>query len=137
MASLNKVMIIGNLGKDPEVRMAGENKVASYPVAVTEKYKGRDGQQQEKTEWVNVVCWGRLAEICEQYLRKGSSVYIEGKLETRSWDDKNTGEKKYRTEVRGLVMQMLGGRGEGGGAVAPQDTGFATMPPAPEDDLPF
>ncbi len=147
MAALNKVMMIGNLGRDPEVRMAGESKVANFSIAVTERYKGRDGNQQEKTEWVNIVFWGRQAEICEQYLKKGSSIYIEGKLETRSWDDKTTGEKKYRTEVRGLVMQMLGGKGEapsGGGfsapaaqpAAAPMDSGFSA-PPAPEDDLPF
>ncbi|MGL1900593.1 MAG: single-stranded DNA-binding protein [Fibrobacterales bacterium] len=147
MAALNKVMLIGNLGRDPEVRMAGESKVANFSIAVTEKFKGRDGQQQEKTEWVNIVFWGRQAEICEQYLRKGSPIYIEGKLETRSWDDKTTGEKKFRTEVRGIVMQMLGSKGEssGGGSygapaaaapAAPMDSGFSA-PPAPEDDLPF
>jgi len=108
MASLNKIMIIGNIGKDPEVRMTGSGqKVANFSVAVTEKFKNREGMKQEKTEWINIVFWGRQAEICEQYLRKGSPVYIEGKLETSSWDD-NNGQKRYKTEVRGMMMQMLG-----------------------------
>ena len=146
MAALNKVQIIGNLGRDPEVRMAGTAKVANFSVAVTEKFKNRDGQMQEKTEWVNVVFWGRQAEICEQYLKKGSSIYVEGKLETRSWDDQN-GQKRYKTEVRGFTMQMLGGRGQGGmgggdsfgapsSAPAPQDN-FSQIPTEIEDDLPF
>ena len=139
MASLNKVMIIGNLGRDPETRMAGESKVTTFSVAVTEKYKGRDGQQQEKTEWVKVVFWGRQAEICEQYLKKGSSVYVEGKLETRSWDDKTTGEKKYQTEVRGTVLQMLGGgnKEETYTTYGKNSSPSFSAPPAPEDDLPF
>ena len=140
MASLNKCSFIGNLGKDPEVRMAGETKVANFSLAVTEKFKDRSGNQQEKTEWVNIVFWGRQAEICEQYLKKGSSVYVEGKLETRSWDDKTTGEKKYRAEIRGLMLQMLGGRSDVANnaptASTPADQGFSA-PPAPEDDLPF
>lgn len=115
MASLNllKVLIGGRLGKDPEVRMTSSGqKVANFSVAVTEKYKDKSGAQQEKTEWVNVVFWGRQAEICEQYLRKGSPVYVEGKLETSSWDD-NNGQKRYKTEVRGLMMQMLGNKNQG------------------------
>lgn len=136
MAALNKVMVIGNLGRDPEVRMAGESKVANFSIAVTEKFKNRDGVPQEKTEWVNIVFWGRQAEICEQYLKKGSPIYVEGKLETRSWDDKTSGEKKYRTEVRGLVMQMLGKKNDSGSAKASSNQGFSA-PPAPEDDLPF
>lgn len=144
MAALNKVMVIGNLGRDPETRQAGDSKVSNFSIAVTERYKGRDDTMQEKTEWVNIVFWGRQAEICEQYLRKGSPVYVEGKLETRSWDDKNSGEKKYRTEVRGLVLQMLGSKSDSGKlgtsttnhAAANVDQGFSA-PPAPEDDLPF
>lgn len=143
MAYLNKVQIIGNLGRDPETRVAGETKVSNFSVAVTEKYKGRDGQTQEKTEWVRVVFWGRLAEIAEQYLKKGSSVYVEGKLETRSWDDKTTGEKKYQTEVRGVVLQMLGGAKKEetyttyGSNQTQEPTQAFSAPPAPEDDLPF
>jgi len=137
MASLNRVQIIGNLGRDPETRMAGETKVANFSVAVTEKYKGRDGQMQEKTEWVKVVFWGRQAEICEQYLKKGSSVYVEGKLETRSWDDKTTGEKKYQTEVRGTVLQMLCGAKKEETYTTYDNQPDFSAPPAPEDDLPF
>lgn len=127
MASLNKVQIIGNLGRDPEVRMVGESKVANFSVAVTEKFNNRNGEKQEKTEWINVVFWGKLAEIAEQYLKKGSSVYVEGKMETSSWED-NDGNKKYKTEVRGFSMQMLGGRSEGGESKPKQEE---------EEPLPF
>jgi single-strand DNA-binding protein len=108
MAALNKVMIIGNLGRDPEVKMTPSGqKVGNFSVAVTEKYTDKQGQKQEKTEWVNVVFWGKQAEICEQYLKKGSPIYVEGKLQTQSWEDDN-GVKKYRTDVVGSVLQMLG-----------------------------
>ena len=109
MAALNKVMINGNLGRDPEVRQAGDSPVADFSVAVTEKFRGRDGQQQERTEWVNVVCWRRLAEIARDYLRKGSPVYVEGKLQTRKWQDRD-GKDRYTTEVVADNFQMLGGR---------------------------
>jgi single-strand DNA-binding protein len=117
MASLNKVQIIGHLGKDPEIKTTPQGKkVANFSVGVSEKYTDRNGQSQQKTEWFSVVMWdgnsGRgLASICEQYLKKGSSVYIEGRLETRSWDDP-IGVKKYRTEVRGSILQMLGGKSD-------------------------
>lgn len=126
MAALNKVMVIGNLGRDPEVRMAGEAKVASFSVGVTERYNDRNGQRQEKTEWVNVDLWARLAEIAEQYLKKGSPVYVEGKLETQSWETQE-GEKRYKTIVRGLSMQMLGG-GQGGSNGAPVDDDNSGLP---------
>jgi single-strand DNA-binding protein len=147
MASLNKCCFIGNLGSDPEVRQVGESKVANFSIAVTEKYKDKSGQQQSNTEWISVVFWNRQAEIVEQYLRKGSSVYIEGKFSTRSWDDKTTGDKKYKTEIKGIVLQMLGGRQEssgGGGVSASQPAptpasgdssqGFQ---PADDQELPF
>lgn len=138
--SLNKVMIIGNLGRDPEIRQAGENKVANFTVAVTERFTDRAGQRQERTEWVNVVVWRKLAEIAQQYLRKGSQVYVEGKLQTRSWDDQN-GQKKYMTEVVADNFQMLGRRDEQDGtsypAGHPKHDGFGTMPQASVDDLPF
>jgi len=138
MASLNKCMFIGRLGKDPEVRMAGETKVANFSIAISEKFKDKDGNPKEKTEWINLVYWGRQAEICEQFLRKGALVYVEGKFETRNWDDKTTGNKVYRTEVRGYVLQMLGGKGDQSNSAPqqPQDGDFSA-PPAPEDDLPF
>lgn len=131
MASLNKVMVIGNLGKDPDIRSTGSGKkVANFSVAVTEKFTGRDGQKQERTEWVSVVAWDKLAEVAEKYLQKGSSVFVEGSLSTRTWDDAQTGEKKYRTEVQCRNLQMLGSRGEKPQEDAPQ------MDAAP-DDLPF
>ena len=138
MASLNKIFLIGNLGRDPEVRMAGEIKIANFSIAVTEKFKAKDGTNQERTEWVNIVFWGRQAEICEQYLKKGSPVYIEGKLETRSWDDKTSGEKKYKTEVRGVVLQMLGSKGDSSTSTqsSAEDHGFSAHTSS-EDDLPF
>lgn len=138
--SLNKVMIIGNLGRDPEVRQAGENKVANFTVAITERFTDHSGQRQERTEWVNVVVWRKLAEIAQQYLRKGSQVYVEGRLQTRSWDDQN-GQKKYMTEVVADNFQMLGRRGDqeeiSYPAGHPKHDGFGTMPQAPADDLPF
>lgn len=135
MASLNKVMLIGNLGRDPEIRAAGSGKVANFSIAVTERYTS-NGERQERTEWVNIVLWNRLAEIAEQYLRKGSPVYIEGRLQTRSWDDQN-GQKRYTTEVVGNTMQMLGGRTESSNAYNGYSANNNEIPQYEEDDLPF
>ena len=120
MAGLNKVMIIGNLGRDPEMRYTPSGSpVTSFSVAVSRNWKSREGEAREETEWFNVTCWDKLAEIANQYLTKGKQVYIEGRLRTHSWDDKTTGEKKYRTEVVATDMTMLGQRGgEGGGDFA-------------------
>ena len=115
--SVNKVILIGNLGKDPEVKYTPQGTaVAKLTLATNESFKGKDGQWQERTEWHNVVLWQRLAEIAGEYLKKGNKVYIEGRLQTRSWDDKQTNQKKYMTEVVGGTMVLLGGRGEGGGS---------------------
>jgi len=116
MASLNKVMLIGNLGKDPEVRTIPSGaKVANFPIATSESYTGKDGNRVEKTEWHNIVMWRGLAEVAEKYLKKGNQVFIEGKLQTRSWD-KADGTKAYMTEIMADNMTMLGGRrNEGGG----------------------
>jgi single-strand DNA-binding protein len=115
MASLNKVMLIGNLGKDPEVRYtAGGTAVASFSIATTEKFKGKSGDWEEKTEWHNITLWARLAEIAGEYLSKGKTVYIEGRLQTRKWQDKD-GKDRYTTEIVGEKMQMLSGKGDGGG----------------------
>ena len=114
--SLNKVMIIGHLGKDPEVRYTKDGTaVANLRIATTEKWTDKAGEKQEKTEWHSVVLWNRQAEIAEQYLQKGRLVYVEGKLETRKWQDQS-GADRYTTEIRGLVLQMLdrGDRSEGG-----------------------
>ncbi|WP_297574000.1 single-stranded DNA-binding protein [uncultured Deefgea sp.] len=117
MASLNKVLLIGNLGKDPETRfMPNGNAVCNFSIATTESWKDKQsGQKQEKTEWHNISMYGRLAEIAGQYLKKGSSVYIEGRLQTRKWQDKQTGADRYTTEIIADEMKMLGGRGDTGG----------------------
>ncbi|MDX8404398.1 MAG: single-stranded DNA-binding protein [Mariprofundaceae bacterium] len=112
---LNKVMLIGNLGADPETRFTQDGTcVCNLRLATTEKFKGRDGNQQEKTEWHRVVLWGRLGEIANQYLTKGARVYIEGKIETRKWTNKE-GQDQYTTDIRCNEMKMLGG-GAGGAA---------------------
>jgi single-strand DNA-binding protein len=119
MAGLNKVMIIGNLGKDPEMRYTPSGSpVTSFSVAVSRRWNTPEGESREETEWFNVSCWNKLAEIANQYLTKGKQVYIEGRLRTHSWDDKQTGEKKYRTEVVATEMTMLGQRGDSGGDFA-------------------
>jgi len=112
---VNKVILIGNLGRDPEMRYTGSgNAVANLSLATTRRYRDRDGQQQEETEWHRVVMFSRLAEIAGEYLRKGSQVYIEGRLQTRKWQD-NNGQDRYTTEVVANEMQMLGGGGGGRG----------------------
>lgn len=151
---LNKVMLIGNLGRDPEVRStpSGQN-VASFSLATNRKWKDRDGNRQEQTEWHNIVCWGRQAEIAGQYLTKGKQIYIEGRIQTRSWDDKTSGEKKYRTEIICDNFQMLGSRGggdgqsggggysggesSGGGYSGGGDSSPASSSGPDDDDIPF
>ncbi len=114
--SVNKVILLGNLGKDPEVKYTPSGTpVAKITVATNERFKDKDGQWQDRTEWHNVVLWQRLAEIAGEYLKKGGKVYIEGKLQTRSWDDKQTGQKRYMTEIVANDLVLLGGRGESSG----------------------
>lgn len=143
MAGINKVILVGNLGKDPEVKyLEGGIAIAKFPLATTESIKDKNGQKQDQTEWHNIVLWRGLAEIAEKYLRKGQTVYIEGKIRSRSYDDKD-GNKRYITEIVGETMQMLSKKSDAGESV----TGNAptassqdpiSMPPAtPEDDLPF
>ncbi|WP_299709135.1 single-stranded DNA-binding protein [uncultured Pontibacter sp.] len=115
MASVNKVILIGNLGKDPEVRhLEGGVAVARFPIATSETFKDKNGDRQERTEWHNIVLWRGLAEVAEKYLRKGQSVFIEGKIRTNSYQDKE-GVQRYSTEIVADNMTMLGGR-EGGSA---------------------
>lgn len=117
MASVNKVILIGNLGRDPEVRyLPSGEAVANFSIATTEKWKDKSGEMQEQTEWHRISFFGRQAEICGEYLRKGSPVYVEGRLQTRKWTDKD-GNERSTTEIRGDRMQMLGSRG-GAGATA-------------------
>ncbi len=112
--SLNKVMLIGNLGKDPEMRYTPAGvPVASFSMATSESWRDQDGNTQERTEWHNIVAWRKLAEICSEYLKKGKKVYIEGRIQTRSYDDKNTGQKRYMTEIIADNMIMLDGGGGG------------------------
>jgi single-strand DNA-binding protein len=115
--SVNKVILIGNLGKDPEVKYTPQGKaVARIALATNWSSKDTAGNWQDHTDWHNVVLWERLAEVAGQYLKKGGKVYIEGRLQTRSWDDKTSGQKKYMTEVVANDMMLLSGRGEGGGS---------------------
>ena len=148
MAGVNKVILIGNLGKDPEVRSTTSGqRVANFSLATSRSWTGQDGQRQEKTEWHSIVVWGKLAEICEKYLQKGKQVYIEGRIETRSWQDKE-GQTKYKTEIICEQMTMLGragggdrNGGEGGYDAprgnAPKDESYEPAGNVPEDDLPF
>ena len=114
---VNKVIILGNVGADPELRYTpGGAAVTNFNIATNESWTDNNGEKQERTEWHRIVVWGRLAEICNQYLRKGSKVYVEGRLQTRSWEGQD-GQKRYTTEVVAREMQMLDGRGDmdGGG----------------------
>jgi single-strand DNA-binding protein len=114
--SLNRVQLIGNLGKDPEIKYTPQGTpVAKIAIATNERFKDKSGEWQDRTEWHNVVLWQRQAEIAGEYLKKGGKVYIEGRLQTRSWDDKTSGQKKYMTEIVASDLILLGGRGEGAG----------------------
>ena len=146
MASVNKVIIVGNLGKDPETRFLPDGKaVCNFSVATTDTWKDKaTGDKKEATEWHRVSCFGRLAEICGEYLKKGSQVYVEGKLRTRKWQDKE-GQDRYTTEIIADAMQMLGSRsGMGGGEM--REPAAAESRPAKkpagqfqdmDDDIPF
>lgn len=114
---VNKVILLGNVGKDPEIRSTqGGMQVAKFTLATTEGVKDQSGKWNDKTEWHSLVAFGRTAEIIRDYVKKGSQIYVEGKLSTSSWDDKESGQKKYRTEILVNDLQLLGGRGEGAGS---------------------
>lgn len=128
MASVNKVILVGNLGRDPEMRyLPSGEAVANLAIATTDKYKDKTGQMVEQTEWHRVSFFGRTAEVCGQYLKKGSQVYVEGSIRTRKYTDKE-GVEKYATEIRGDRMQMLGSKG-GGGMADMEDGGFNQSAP--------
>lgn len=140
--SLNRVMLIGNLGKDPELRYTTSGvAVATFSLATNESWKDQDGNTQERTEWHNIVAWKKLAEICGEWLKKGKKVYIEGRIQTRSYDDKNTGTKKYITEIVAENMIMLDSKGsatsEGNPSSSASPEPAATPAGRIEDDLPF
>ena len=121
--SVNKVILVGNLGKDPELRYtANGTAVVNFPLATSENFKDREGNKQEKTEWHNIVAWRQLAEICGKYLHKGKQIYIEGKLQTRKWQDKN-GVDRYSTEIVADSMQMLGRAGDDNNFAQGQNSG--------------
>ncbi len=133
MASVNKVILIGNLGRDPEIRyLPSGDAVANLRIATTDKFKDKSGEPQEVTEWHSVAFFGKQAEICGQYLKKGSQIYVEGSLRTRKWQDKD-GNDRYTTEIRGDRMQMLGSRGGGGGGGG---GGMADFDSPPADNAP-
>ena len=163
--SLNKAMLIGNVGRDPEVRyLEGNNgaKVATFTLATTERYRDRNGETRENTEWHNIVAWRNTADVVERFVRKGTQVYIEGRIRTRSWDDQN-GNKRYTTEIIADTLQLLGKKSDNpsqAGAPVPQNAGYTqpaaqpyqqpapqpaaaataaqtTAPAAPEADDPF
>ncbi|MBN1577323.1 MAG: single-stranded DNA-binding protein [Chitinispirillaceae bacterium] len=150
MIGVNKVILIGNLGKDPELRYTpGGQPVASFSLATTERWNDRNGQRQDRTEWHNIVAWGKLGELVNQYLKKGRSAYIEGRITTRSWDDKD-GNKRYKTEIVANQIQFLGSAGQSSGEMeSGPDHGMPDFdarsaeperpehPPVGEDDLPF
>ncbi len=146
MAGVNKVILIGNLGSDPEVRTIESGaKVANFSIATSERFKDKNGNQVDRTEWHNIVMWRGLAEIAEKYLKKGSQVFVEGKLRTRSWDDQN-GNKRYTTEVLVDNMTLLGRPDGGGASSAPSAPAAAPKNQVNEpsasmddidDDLPF
>jgi single-strand DNA-binding protein len=142
---VNKVILVGNLGRDPEIRSTPSGQqVAKFSLATSRRWKDRDGNRQDQTEWHNIVCWGKLAEIAGQYLTKGKQIYVEGRIQTDSWEDRTSGEKKYRTEIVCNDFQMLGRRGDdeysqGGSRSAPAPAPAPAPPPisSDDDDIPF
>jgi single-strand DNA-binding protein len=148
---VNKVFLLGNVGKDPEIRStAGGMTVASFSLATADRQKDAQGNWADKTEWHNIVCFQRTAEVVRDYVKKGSQILIEGKIQTRSWDDKTSGEKKYKTEILCNELTLLGGKpaGEGAGSYSKSSTAsYDQRPPASQpdyadvgitdDDIPF
>jgi single-strand DNA-binding protein len=147
MASVNRVILVGNLGRDPELRYIPSGQaVANFTLATNDRWRDKEGNNQERTEWHRIVVWGKTAENCAQYLQKGRSVYIEGRLQTRDWEDKE-GNKRQTTETIAQTVQFLGGRGgaggeSGGGPIensGPSSAGSSggESPPPPSSDVPF
>jgi single-strand DNA-binding protein len=150
---VNKVFLLGNVGKDPEFKTTqGGMPIATFGLATAERTKGADGQWTDKTEWHNIVCFQRTAEVVRDYVKKGSQIFVEGRITNRSWDDKTSGEKKYRTEILVNDLTLLGGKGgssEGGGSsyAKPASTSYDQRQPASapdygdsgitDDDIPF
>jgi single-strand DNA-binding protein len=144
MASVNKVILLGNLGRDPELRYTqGGQAVANFSIATSESWNKKDGSgREERTEWHRIVAWGRTAELCAQYLAKGRTVYVEGRLQTREWENKE-GQKQRTTEVIAQTVQFIGSGGgaaraaQGAGATAAPATSGSFDGPPPDDEIPF
>ena len=140
MAGVNKAILVGNLGRDPELRYTpGGQPVCTFSLATTESWTNREGKRDERTEWHRIVVWGKAAENCAQYLAKGRTVYVEGRIQTNEWEDRE-GQKRRTTEINAQTVQFLGGRGgSGGGGGAPQGgpSGPPDDAPPPADDIPF
>jgi single-strand DNA-binding protein len=139
MAGINKVIIVGRLGQDPETKNVSGNTVARLSVATSENWVDKEGQKQERTEWHRVTIWGKLAENCGKYLSKGRQVYVEGKLQTRSWEDQQ-GQKRYATEIVANTVQFLGdgnGGARNGGGGAPAAGGGAEPHFDSQEEIPF
>ncbi len=137
MASVNKVIVLGNLGQDPELRHTASGRpVATLRVATNEVWTDQNGERKERTEWHNVVVWGRQAENCAQYLSKGRQVFVEGRLQTRKWEDRD-GNPRYTTEIVADRVQFIGGSGGGQAAVADNGAADVGPPPVGDDDVPF
>lgn len=148
--SVNKVILLGNVGRDPEIKStASGTVVATFSIATSERFKDKSGNWQDRTEWHNLVAYQRLAEIVRDYVKKGTKLYVEGRLQTSSWDDKTSGQKKYRTEIILNDLSLLSGRGEGegGGSYARSNTAsfdqsapaqdFSQATEITDDDIPF
>src|ERR1700757_2874985 len=141
--SVNKVILLGNVGKDPEIRATGGGTmVANFTLATSDRQKDAQGNWQDRTEWHNMVAFTRLAEIIRDYVKKGSKLFVEGKIQTRSWDDKESGQKRYRTEIIVNDLSLLSGRDEGGSggysrgsSSSSSASNFDQRPPAVHDDL--
>jgi single-strand DNA-binding protein len=146
MASVNKVILVGNLGRDPELRYTQSGQaVANFTLATNESWTKKSGEREERTEWHRIIAWARTAELCAEYLAKGRTVYVEGRLQTREWEDKE-GQKRRTTEIVAQTVQFLGGRGGGGGGGGggqrsgsgpSEPSGGGSAPPPPDDDIPF
>jgi single-strand DNA-binding protein len=141
--SVNKVILLGNVGKDPEIRSTpGGTMVANFTLATSDRYQDQQGAWQDRTEWHNLVAFKRTAEIIRDYVKKGSKLYVEGRIQTRSWDDKDTGAKRYRTEIIVNDLSLLSGRDEGSGggytrsaSSSSSAASFDQRPPAGHDDV--
>jgi single-strand DNA-binding protein len=140
--SVNKVILLGNVGKDPEIRSTGGGTmVANLTLATSDRFQDQQGNWQDRTEWHNLVAFKRTAEIIRDYVKKGSKLYIEGKIQTRSWDDKESGAKRYRTEIIVNDLSLLSGREEGSGGYSRSSSqsgasaGYDQRPPAGQDDI--